>query len=295
MQLCMVKMREIFKEEYWFIKSHHYKKYNILKKYLEACKKFQRKYRNFVYIETHGGSGLVYDIEKKRIVEGSPVIARKSIDEAFPCYIIEIKERRFKKLEECMSNYPNVKLLHGDCNQKIFDIFDEIEKWKFKLCFLDPDGLVEEETHCPQLKWKTVEFIGKNEKTELLLNFPLEAIIRLQGYIVSKDDSKTEKFKEIISTFMPYTDEWIGETDRRKLLEIYMKHLKKFYPYTGAFLVKTSRNVPQYYLIYASKHEVGAKIMRDIMKIECFGKGQKSLDDVDAVYPTTHFVFEYKF
>jgi three-Cys-motif partner protein len=279
-------------EEYWPIKSHHYHKYSILGKYLGACLVFQSRYGNFIYVETHGGSGLVHDVEKDELVPGSPIIARNNINEELPCYILEIREDRYKRLCESLEEYPNANPICGDCNNEISNVLDSLPKWKFKLCFLDPDGLVEDTTGRNQLTWDTVKYIGKSEKTEILLNFSLEALIRLQGHILElPDNPKSIKFKERIRAFMPPTDEWENKRNKRDLLEIYLKHLREFYPYIGAILVRTERRSPQYYLVYGTKNQTGAKIMRDVMKKEFFG-AQKILGDFEELYPLNNFIFD---
>lgn len=75
-------------------------------------------------------------------------------------------------------------------------------------------------------------------------------------------------------------------------MDLYIsERLKKHYKYKGATLIKTTTNIPLYYLIFASKHPIGAKIMRDIMWKE-WGKGQQILFDFDETYPLKQFVFE---
>jgi hypothetical protein len=76
------------------------------------------------------------------------------------------------------------------------------------------------------------------------------------------------------------------------------------YTYTGAFLVRTQQNnLPVYYLVYGTKNERAATIMRDIMKkeyIDALGgvpltKMQYRTDRqwLDAEYPLNRpFIFE---
>ena len=121
--------------KYLEIKEHTHKKYTILRKYLEACKKFADKYGNFVYIDTHGGSGKVLDIKTGKLIDGSPLIARKLVNPTFPCYAIEVRKDRYKLLKKSTKNLQNFRVIWGDCNKKIEEILKNIEEWKFFLDF----------------------------------------------------------------------------------------------------------------------------------------------------------------
>ena len=271
------------------IKEHSHMKYNILRKYLHACEKFSKKYQNFAYIDTHGGSGKV--VFKNKFEDGSPLIVRK-VNPNFPSYVIEINPDRCQRLKESIKDLPNITVIQGGCNQKIEKVLKEVPEWKFVLCFVDPDGLIEDDTGCYELSWKTVEGIAKRRKTELLLNFPLEAITRFIGYIIKFSNPTAEKLREALTSFFG-TDKWEHTgLNRGQLLDLYIsERLKKHYKYKGATLIKTTTNIPLYYLIFASKHPIGAKIMRDIMWKE-WGKGQQILFDFDETYPLKQFVFE---
>lgn len=270
------------------IKEHSYKKYRILKKYLAVCKRFSDKYRNFVYIDTHGGSGKVLNVEKDNLEDGSPLIARK-INPDFPCHIIEINPNRYKVLEKSVKNLPNIAIMKGDCNKEIDKILKKIPKWKFTFCFIDPDGLIEEDTKCHELSWGTVEKIAQ-KRTEILLTFQLEAITRLIGYIYKFSDPTAKKFEGILNDFFG-NDKWKRTgTDRKKLLKLYFSERLGKYEYKGAILIKAD-HIPLYYLVFATKHRVGAKIMRDIMKEEWRPK-QQSLINLDKAFPINYFIFE---
>lgn len=273
------------------IKEHTLKKHRILRKYLGACNTFHKKYKNFVYIDTHGGSGKVS--LKGEIREGSPLISRKTIDSEYPCHIIEIKKDRFQLIEESVKDLPNINVIQGDCNEKIDKILEETKDWKFKLCFVDPDGLVEEKTGCTQLSWETIEKISQYNKTEILLNLPLQALHECGGYcIVRPHDPKSAKYRKHITTLFG-TEEWLDVgIHRRKLLNLYLKERLNSYEYKGAILIRSeTKRSPLYYLIYATHNRVGAKIMRDIMKKE-FMPNQNILGDFDELYPLENFIFE---
>jgi len=263
---------------YLHVKEHTLTKYRIHEKYLRACLVFQKNYDNFAYIDTHGGSGNVY--YKGRLRAGSPVIAAKTLK--FPCHIIEIDPYRFKALQESVKCYPHVRVYYGDCNKVIDRVLSRIEcRRRFFLCFIDPDGIVYNGVSgkCLQLTWNTVEKIAGFPRSEILLNFPLEAIIRLMGFIRERRSYLSQQYSEYLTSFFG-EESWMnyihlrGERLRNALLSIYKEKLQKHFEYFGAFLVRTSRCVPVYYLIHTTNHPVGAKIMYDIFMKEIGERGK---------------------
>jgi three-Cys-motif partner protein len=286
------------------IEPHTLHKYSILRKYLGVCKIFDKHYSNFVYVDTHGGSGRVSFKGGK--VEGSPLIAAHWTPN-FPCHIVEIDPKTYQCLCESASGCSNVHTYHGDCNRLITKILSKVPKWqKFVFCFVDPSSLVYygfDGTVCDQLCAETVRTIAGFPRSELLLNFPLESILRCAGdYFKNPTKSRAIANGERVTTFMG-SNSWqkLPERDRnrRAFLELYMDEmLEEPYPYKGAMLVRSeTKNLPLYYLVYATHNETAAKIMRGIMKKE----GEFALhvniltmkpQQIDEIYPLTRFIFE---
>jgi three-Cys-motif partner protein len=272
---------------YWQAKPHAQQKYNILGKYLAACGKFARKYQNFAYIDTHGGSGIVEmvdegsehplfpDYSPERMVAGSPLIAARAIQawsegKAFPCHIIEIDSDRYATLEQSTQEFPWVRTHWGDCNNLGPDILQRMPSWAFVLCFVDPDGLVYDDPggrgKVRQFTWKTIEQVTSREKIEILLNFPLEAIIRTAAVCQQKpDEPASQKMAEHLTAYFG-CDDWWALQGKRRFLDLYLHRLELVeFPYRGAYYAGYKQQLPLYYLIYATRNEVGAKIMRDVM------------------------------
>jgi len=301
------------------IKEHSKKKYRILKKYLNVCETFSNKYQNFAYIDTHGGSGKV--LFDGKLEDGSVLIARNT-NLSFPCYVVEINIERFSWLSEFTKELSNIKPFNDDCNKVIDKILDDMTKGeKFILCFLDPDGLIyrHDSFVCHQLLPETVKKIAEFPRTEILLNFPLEAIVRSGGCLPDEStDAKAHQNIENVTNFFgkkcdincsfmhECKNDAKGECNKwkkiiekgnspkkkiRKLLELYISKNLSNFPFVGAILIKNELNVPQYYLVYGTKYFIGAKIMRGIMKKE-WGEGQQILGDFEKLFPINKFIFE---
>lgn len=272
------------------IKVHTQRKYNILGKYLTACRKFDEKYQNFVYIDTHGGTGEVFNLDKNQQDSGSVLIAAK-IKPTFPVYAIEIDPERFKLLKKSTANLSNVTCFHGNCNDKIDEVLATIPKeQKFCLCFIDPDSLIYHGKNfsCLQLQWETINKVAKFPRMEILLNLPIESIMRLVGHLYSLPDLPTsQKYEEYLMAFYG-TDKYkiIDAGDYRSFLRLFIaERLKRYYNFIGAILIRSViTNAPLYYLVYCSNHNVGAKIMRGIMKKEWI--------KIKKGYPVSRFFYK---
>lgn len=267
------------------IKIHSLEKLELLAKYLGACLRFQQRYHNFCYFDTHSGSGICdFNGERKR---GSALIAAKISAETeppFPCIFMEIDRKRsvnLRRFAEPLGDF--VTVLYGDCNQHIKQVLDILPKYKFSLGFIDPDGLAYHGKGFTrhQLLWGTIEKIGKYpRRTELLINFPLEAITRCAGELPNVTHSKRARASVQRVTDFYGTDEWMEIWKRREqdvisaararieLLDLYIKRLQKpngFYEHVLQRLVTTSAGSPVYYLVFATNHDKGNKIMSTYM------------------------------
>jgi len=285
------------------IASHTLHKYSILRKYLKVCKIFDKQYSNFVYVDTHGGSGKVSLKDKKGAWEdGSPLIAA-SWTPSFPCHIVEIDPDTYQRLCESTSECSNVDTYHGNCNELIEQILSNIPKWrKFVFCFVDPNGLVyrsSDGSTFDQVNSETIRAISDFPRTELLLNFPLEAILRCAGdFVANPETERGQSNGQRVTTFMG-SETWMSvPLNRRKYLELYMDEMLEQYPYKGAILIRSeTKNLPLYYLVYTTHNRTAAKIMRDIMNREgdfpiYYDMSKGRFPTFDEVYPLERFIFE---
>jgi len=288
------------------IKPHTLKKYNILRKYLHVCKVFNDKYHNFVYVDTHGGSGRV-SLEGKpdEYLDGSPLIVAH-YDDTWPCHICEIDPQTYKALEESVCECENVRTYFGDSNDIIHEILGTIERGKkFVLFYVDPSALIytgSDGASCDQVRACTIKAITEFPRTELLLNFPLMSILRCAGdFFSNPHEPRAISNGDRVSTFMG-SESWKELTVRnrtpRDYLEVFIEEMLESYNFVGAYLVRsTEKNLPLYYLVYCTHNFTGAKIMRDIMNKEDDFPIHYSFDlgrfpTFDEMYPLGQFIFE---
>ena len=287
------------------IEPHTLHKYSILRKYLNVCKIFDEHYSNFVYVDTHGGSGKVYLKDEKELIDGSPLIAA-SWKPNFPCHIVEINSDTFESLCKSTESCENVNTYHGDCNDLIHTILAQVPKGKkFVFCYVDPSALVYRGTdgvECEQLRAETIQTIARFPRSELLLNFPIQAILRCAGdYFQNPEEPRAQANGRRVTGFMG-SEKWqelpVRERSYRDFLELYIQEQLDSYPYKGAILVRSeAKNLPVYYLVYTTNNRTAARIMRDIMNKEgdfpihydlLLGRAPT----FDEVYPLDHYIFE---
>jgi three-Cys-motif partner protein len=284
------------------ISPHTMRKYSILQKYLKVCAIFDKHYSNCVYVDTHGGSGKV--LLNGKYVNGSPLIAA-NWHPSFPCHIVEIDPDTYSCLCASMSGCNNVQTYNDDCNKIISNILSTIPRGqKFVFFFVDPSALVYygKKGDCDQLTADTIRSISEFPRSELLLNFPLESILRCAGdYFSNPSTARAIANGCRVTTFMG-SKSWQGLAKtglgRREFLEIYMDEMLSEYPFKGAMLIRSvEKNLPLYYLVYATRNYTAAKIMRDIMKKEGnypiyaeLTTGRRPT--IDEVYPIRKFIFD---
>jgi three-Cys-motif partner protein len=160
------------------IARHTLKKYEILEKYLGACKILFESERkpNFLYIDGYSGPGKVHfedsDWGINKLIAGSPLIATEKLDpgnsKKISCVFIENDPENFSDLESHIGGIKNVQCLQGDANVKIFEVLDKIPLFTVVTVLLDV-------TKYNELKWSTVENIAKHKKpygTDIIVHLP---------------------------------------------------------------------------------------------------------------------------
>ena len=234
-----------------------------------------RGWRELFYIDLFAGPGknIFPDSE---VALGSPLIALTTKN-AFTKYrFVEYDPKNCETLQQRVQESERrdaVNILQGDCNDVVDYIVDEITKtdkefveglWSsLSLAVLDPEGL--------ELRWETVEKLGRMNRVDLIINFSTSGITRNARKFLKS--GKTEKIDDFFGTtdWQAAYREAGGDNTRvrRLLLDLYKTRLESLgyevaEPSTSDELVfKSRRNVQLYTLIGASKNELGMEFWRD--------------------------------
>jgi three-Cys-motif partner protein len=209
------------------------------------------------------------------LVEGSPLIALKTIPAFHEYHFIDSDTGRAEELRKEAGNRPDVFTYSEDCNTvlltKVFPRAD-YSQYKRALCLLDPYNI--------DLTWEVIETAGKARSIEIFMNFMIMDVNRNalpkdpDKAIASKvaqmtrlwgDDSWLDAGYDQVETLFDYnipvkvSNERFAEAFRERLVK---KAGFKFVP--KPMPMKTKTNSVIYYLYFASQKETGMDIVNDI-------------------------------
>jgi three-Cys-motif partner protein len=244
----------------WATDKHHY-----LRQYIQATWGVRAKYLKprghggAAFIDLFAGPGMLRVRDTGEIREGSPLIALRH------------KEAPFSKLIFCDRDPDNIEALgartaadgaratvvRGDSNALIEEIATQIPEHGLNIALVDPFAL-------SALKFRTLELLAKFSRMDLIVHFPTGDIKRN----LAQHESTKVSLTEALGT-SSWTSEVKSMTDVPRLIEIFKKQLGSLGYGSKAVRsepIRNNRNLPLYYLVYASKNERGDKIWQSITK-----------------------------
>jgi len=272
--------------EKWIYREHTRVKHELLKKYLYVwIIKLGKFHRKIIFFDGFAGRGEYIDEKTGKVLTvGSPIIALRLADELlryceekkrtpyfdkFLCIAVEKNEDNFKNLLAVINK--EKKNLKFKEKIEILPINDEFANVVSKLVkevgvriapsffFIDPFGF-------SGVPFEAVKDILSLPRTEIFFTFMTRDINRFLGL------PQVEKH---LNALYP-TSEWkqiyqiqSWEERDRALLNLYVKSLKEIagIKYVFPFRVYMDEKYQTlYYLIHATNHFHGLKIMKDIMK-----------------------------
>ena len=274
---------------------HTHQKYEILKDYLPPLSLIMRNrgYKH-CFVDACAGSGIVQRWKDNQLGDGSPLIMTNTREEvenkikdktkkpSVECRFVEYNPKTFKVLKETLHPYRNfAKCTKGDCNTELDGILDEFSRC-FVFVYIDPFGLGE-----PVIEQETVEKVLDRKFTELFIHFSWEGVMRSAGQLKNIDHHDSEIKKKALSTVKTldrylgakWRDIWPDKADRQKrILELYLSKLRVHYKHIEHIEIPFGSKYPRYYLVFTSRNETGAKIMKHIIDTKR-RRGTSSLND----------------
>jgi three-Cys-motif partner protein len=241
---------------------------DYLKQFVKASQKSWHRY----YIDGFAGCGHGIDPVTGETYDGS---ARLCFDVEPPftrCFLIENDPARVEQLNALALVHPNASVIKGDVNEKIMEALGQIEPQAATVAFLDPEGT--------ELHWRTVEALAAHKvghnptKIELLILFPLQmCVLRLLNFKTGKvPKAHVKKLEAMLGAESPWRDIWqkrlLGiittpEETKAAFLDSYCHQIKRLgYRHVLAREVMGNAGRPLYYLVFASDHDAGKRIMR---------------------------------
>lgn len=270
----MSKSRTGDKQQDWDYKKYMFAKHEILRKYIGIWINILLSWNNhIIYIDGFSGKGKFDSGEKGSpvlVLEKASSILKKRNNKRFTAYFIEKDEDNYKFLLEELSSLNLIDRVDFQVINEKFEVFfkdfkDVIEAIEHKIrpifFFLDPFG------YSP-ITLDDLKFILSLDTTEFLLTFMYRDLNRF----IETDHLKETRLKflgrEDFTSLLNIADtpnerEKIIVNDYRNQISSHVKA-----KYSSFFCVKkeSSFKAPTfYYLIHASNHFKGLKIMKEVM------------------------------
>jgi three-Cys-motif partner protein len=248
------------------IKPHSLHKLDLIRRYSEQFTTALKDWfpqRN--YIDLFSGPGLCVVTRPKQEVKGSPLIAL-TLRYPFSSYhFVDAEPQNIDALRQRAQNLLHSKSASkyyvGDCNEKIHEVLKRINKQaSVNLALVDGFGI--------ECQWKTITTLASCKRMDLIILFP-------QGMSIKRN---LQKWAEQETSKL---DDFFGTTDWRLIykdtagnpkhctgpfLKLYQQRLKTLGyndpDQVGEFPVQSTRGVPLYYLVFASKSELGVKFWK---------------------------------
>jgi three-Cys-motif partner protein len=248
-------------------------KLGILEDYLRGFARASTSSPARIYIDPFCGPGKNL-VRRGPLLDGSPLIAMSVVPAFTQCMFLDLEHANIAAVRARIAqDYPNHRATiisePRDCNAALPTLLGQLPRDAATFAFLDPGGV--------NLEWPTVRALARHKgnhpwKVEQFILFPYNF-----GIARMLNPDNPEFFARMSPTLDAIfgNDEWgqdlqhrgkrvRGEVLRQRLTERYMGQLRGQLGYTHVIerLISTPDGHPLYYLIYASDHDVGGKIMR---------------------------------
>lgn len=204
------------------------------------------------YIDLFAGPGRCQVEKTSKEVKGSPLLAL-GCEVPFTHYFFNDAEPsviRALKTRAKSSSSANIFFFNRDCNLVVDELLQKLPSNSLDFCFIDPFNW--------EIRFYSIQKLTEKRRMDLAITFHIGSIKRVA-------DKPPKELKD----FFPDTNwqqeyEKAGEEGKlsgRVLLDAYEHGLSNlgYKEIKDYVLMANRRNVPLYYLIFASKHEKGAE------------------------------------
>jgi three-Cys-motif partner protein len=247
-------------------------KHDYLRRYVDATKGPRSKFLSpagsrpaggAAYVELFAGPGKARIRTSGEIVGGSPFIALEHTGAPFTKVVLAEKDPETVAAlsKRARPHGDRVRIVPGDCNEKIDDILQQIPPYGLNIAVVDPYGL-------RPLRFETLRKLAAVKRMDLVIHFPTMDIKR-----------NLHQAEEFVTRFLG-TDSWKKTVkkpeDVVKLVDVLRSQLGAFgyeQEKVRTLPIMQSKNVVIYHLVYATKDPLGNKIWQSIAKTTAQGQG----------------------
>lgn len=289
-------------------------KLDILQQYLDSFTTATKHRSNErIYIDIFAGEPENRDRLTGKSIEGSATIALSIDDPPFT------RLRFFETIDKApileralLERFEDrdIRVIGGDCNEQIISGLESIKRWNWAptFAFVDPTGM--------EAEWRTIKLISQfrdaSYKTEIFLLFPAPMFMRVLPTDGSRaSETNIEKIhrmygtKDWLNIYRARLESELNPSQARdEYLTLMRWRLEKKlgYKWTHPIEVRNEAGSIIYYLIFATDHPAGDRIMKNIYaraaaefpkmraearslrrQLEYESRGQIALDVADSI------------
>lgn len=224
------------------------KKYHYLSRYIEIFSRGMQKQWPLTFIDLFAGPGRCLIDVTEEDVEGS---ALQALQHNFSQYIfVEQDSDCLEALRKRCSNSPKhgrISFINGDCNFVVNQIVKKLNRSSLILIFADPTKI--------NIHFNTLKLLTDGRRADLLLNiqFGMDIKRNFDRYKDRGEDSP-------LSLFLGGNVTWDKVKGPRDAVKVFKKRIMDLGYSTAEFKdveVSNTKNVPMYFLFFASKHRRG--------------------------------------
>lgn len=244
-------------------------KHDLLRRFVDATWAARSRYvpvgirkAGAAYVDLFAGPGRVRVRGTKNSVDGSPLIALGQAKAPFSSVVLCDIELENVVALRARTDPRRTTIIQGDCNDRIEDVVSQIPLRGLNLAFVDP--------FAPRvLSWSTLARLGRFERMDLLVNIPI-------GFI--KRNFHTKAFRLRVDAMMgdaQWRDDVKDAEDVPRLIEHLRRRLARlgYRPERSRPIpIANSMNTVMYYLAFFSKHGLGDKIWKSIVRTTFTGQ-----------------------
>lgn len=243
----------------------------------------RRKFRDRAYIDLFAGPGLCVVDDDSREIKGSPLIALSVPYQFTEYHFVEADNRAMAALKERVNRsapQTAVKFYSGDANDLIQELVKNLPSSSLNVAVIDPTGL--------HFRFESLRVLTEGRKVDLIYLFPegMDVKRNLETYLSQSKSPLdevlgTKEWRSRVTRLIPELQEgepWeevtgpIVDIFRNQVLALGYADVKL----RSQVVVRNRKNVPLYYLVFASRHPLGQEFWNEISKIS--PTGQREMD-----------------
>jgi three-Cys-motif partner protein len=256
------------------VHTHSRKKSNKVGFYAEiVAGSMTGKWPSLWWVELHAGPGMLYEVESRELLDGSPLDALKTTKRYNGYVFVEYDATCAAALRERTKGIPNVHIIEADCN--LPDVHDRIRSIvptnALTVMYADPEDL-------DDLDFQTVKFFTERYRhLDWLINFPFAGAVR---YLRGDETGTGERAARLLAHPNPHEllAECTGRTYGPTLSTYFQRLLESLgHECRSETIYLDGKNVPFYDLFLATKDKSGRAV--DFFEKACGIKanGQRTL------------------